>query len=98
MVTRRRGPCVNVTVFPAIVAVPLRPLANDGLAWMVIVALPELLPEPLAVIHAALLAAVQAHPEVVVTVMEPVSPNGDTVAVVTESAYEQTGGGGGGGG
>jgi hypothetical protein len=79
--------CVTVNVRPAIVAVPVR---CDGvvLAATASDALP--LPEPLAppaiVIQLALLAAVQAHPDVVVTATVVVSPPAGDVRAVGEIA------------
>jgi hypothetical protein len=67
--------CVTVNVRPATVSVPVR---CDVLVLGAMVKLAGPLPDPLApavtVIHVTLLSAVHAHPEVVVTVVEPLAP------------------------
>src|SRR5687768_8639125 len=80
-----------VTVVPAMVSVPGR-LGVEGFAATLKVAAPE--PDPVAplvsAIHAALLAAVHAHPAPVVTVLLPVPPAAVSDCSSGETAGAQT--------
>ena len=77
--------CVTVNVAPAIVSVPVR---LDATVFAATLKPTVPLPEPVAplvtVIHAALLAAVQAHPVAAVTLLLPVPPAAVKDCVVGE--------------
>jgi hypothetical protein len=83
-----------VTVWPAIVAVPLRagpPSLAAVLAATVNVAVPEPVPPPVTVMKAALAVEVHTHPLPVVTVTCEVPPLPPMLTAVGDTAYVQLG-------
>jgi hypothetical protein len=84
--------CVTVSVWPAIVTVPVRgEVEVDDAIDRVTSPLPVPDAPPLTVIHGAELTAVQEQPLPAVTVTVPVDATAETMKLVVESVYEHAG-------